>query len=187
MCAIVAALQSDLISRLDVTHQAMSNKEHRRYQKLATFFKKEDNYSAYRAAVRLNDNRGCIPWHGTLVRSLTSWWANCFGPIEAHLHDIGNVLQEERDVEEHYGGPLVNFEKWTHLKEKAVDVMRHRDTNPEYNEDGLETSMAYLEQQLQPIAIDDDFSRLLQTKSDRLRQDEEEIRSDKVLLLVGFV
>ena len=68
-----------------------------------------------------------------------------------------------------------------------MDVMRHRDTPPEYNEDGLETTMAYLAQQLQPIAIDDDFSSLLQMKSDRLRQDEEDIRRDKVLLMVGFV
>ena len=187
MSAIVAALQSDLISRLDVTHQAMSNREQRRYQKLAILLKKESNYSAYRAAERLNDKKGCIPWHGTPVRSLISWWANCFGLIEAHLHDIDIVLQEEKDVAEHYGGPLVNFEKWTHLKEKAMDVMRHRDTPPEYNEDGLETTMAYLAQQLQPIAIDDDFSSLLQMKSDRLRQDEEDIRRDKVLLMVGFV
>ena len=64
--------------------------------------------------------------------------------------------------------------------------MRYRGIRLEYDENGLETAMAYLTQQFQPVAINDDFSRLLQTKSARLRQSEDAIRRDTVIRSVGF-
>jgi hypothetical protein len=67
MCAIMTALQAHPISRLDLTHEAMANREQRRYQKLATLLKRESNYGAYKVAVQLDNQKGCIPWHGTLI------------------------------------------------------------------------------------------------------------------------
>jgi hypothetical protein len=164
----------------------MSHREQRRLHKLATLVTPESNYGTYRAAVQRDDKRGCIPWHSTHFKYFTSRWTDFFEFIDVHLHDIAIVLQEEKDVEEHHEAPLINFEKWAHLKEKALDAMRYRGIRLEYDEDGLETAMAYLTRQLQPVTIDDDFSRLLQTKSARLRQNEDVIRRDTVKRSVGF-
>lgn len=114
------------------------------------------------------------------------WRVNTIALVEAHLHDIGTVLDEERDLEEHDEAPMINFEKWTHLKEKALDAMRYRDIRREYNEDGLDTAMDYLKQQLKPIGIDDEFSAELQVLSDGLRQNEEEIQNNEAMQSVGF-
>jgi RasGEF domain len=181
----VGALQSEVISRLDLTHKAMSHKEQRRLQKLGTLVTPESNYGTYRAAVQRDDKRGCIPWHSKHFKSFTSGWTDFSKFIDVHLHDIAIVLQEE-DVEEHHEAPLINFQKWAHLKEKALDAMRYRGIRLEYDENGLEMAMAYLTQQFQPVAINDDFSRLLQTKSARLRQSEDAIRRDTVIRSVGF-
>jgi hypothetical protein len=115
-----------------------------------------------------------------------SQWANGFGLVGAHLHDIDVVLRKEADVEERPDGPLINFEKWTHLKEKALDALRYRDIPLEYDEDGLETAMAYLKQQLQHIGINDDFSQRLQLESTRLKREEETMRRDAAMESVGF-
>ena len=186
MCAIVGALQSDAISCLDLTHKAMLHKDQRQYHKLTTLIKQESNYSAYKAAVWRDDKRGCIPWHGTHFKSFTLRWADCFGLIAVHLHDINVVLQKEADVKEHREAPLINFEKWTHLKEKALAALHHRDIPLEYNEDGLETAMAYLRQQLQPIIISDDFSRRLQIQTVRLELEEETMRRGRAIRLVNL-
>jgi hypothetical protein len=186
MCAIVGALRANTINCLHLTHKAMSHKVERRYQKLSSLLKQESNYNAYRAAVQLDDERGCIPWHGKYSKSLMSRWTHGFEIVEVHLHDINTVLQEEKDVEEHHEAPLINFEKWTHLKEKAMDAMRYRDIPLQYDEDGLETAMAYLQRQLQPVTIDDGFSTHLETMSTALRQNEEAMRRPAAGRTVGF-
>jgi len=165
MCAIVGALQSNVVSRLDITHKAMSNRVQRRYQKLTAFL--DSNYTTYRTAVHRDNKRGCVPWH------------------DAHLHDIEVVLLEE-DVEDHHEAPLLNFEKWTHLKDKALDATRYRDIPLTYDEDGFETAMAYLTQQLQSVLVDGNFSRRLQNESARLKHNEETMRRVAASRSVGF-
>lgn len=167
MCAIVDALKSDIISRLDLTHKAMRNGK-QQYEKLATLFRQESNYRAYRAAVQRDDRRGCIPCHDVL------------------LHDIRIVLRNEGDVEEHHETPLINFEKWAHLKEKALDALRYRDIPLRYDTNGLETAKAYLQQQLQLVATGDDFNQLLQMESNRLAQIEKTMRRVAASRSVGF-
>jgi hypothetical protein len=90
--------------------------------------------------------------------------------IDVHLHDIDIVLQEE-DIDEHHEPPLINFEKWDHLKEKALDALRYRDIPMEY-EDGLKTVLAYLKEELQAISVNDEFRQSLQRDSARLKQKE---------------
>ena len=98
------------------------------------------------------------------------------------------MLRKEADVEEHPEAPLINFEKWTHLKEKALDATHYCHIRPqdECDEGSLEMAMAYLTRQLQPITIDDDFNRTLQTESNRLRQKEVQRRGVDVIHSVGF-
>ena len=127
-------------------------------------------------------------YHGMVSNSvsLTSRWAHGFEIVEVHLHDVKTVLHEERDVEDHHEAPLINFEKWTHLKEKVMDAMRYRDIPLQYDKDGLETAVAYLQRQLQPVSIDDGFSTRLETMSTALRQDEESMRRPAAMRSVGF-
>jgi 3',5'-cyclic AMP phosphodiesterase CpdA len=76
MCAIMGALQSDIISCLPLTHKTMSRQDQKDYKKLTTFLKPESNYSAYKAAVQHDGSRGFIPWHGVHFSYLTSWYTN---------------------------------------------------------------------------------------------------------------
>jgi hypothetical protein len=93
-----------------------------------------------------------------------------FGLADTHIHDINTVLREEKDVEDHHEPPLINFEKWTHLKDRALEALCYRDIPPKYSEDGLEAATGYLKQQLQGVSVDDDFSQILQTTSARLKE-----------------
>jgi hypothetical protein len=108
------------------------------------------------------------------------------GLIDAHIHEIDTVLQEEKDVEEHHEPPLVNFEKWTHLKKAAMDVLRYRNIPPEYDEDGLETAVAYLKRGLQVVTVDEDFSQLLQAKSAKLERNEKQKRTHNAVQAAGI-
>ena len=72
MCTIVGALQAPAINCLELTHKAMSQKVRRQFRKLSTLLNQDSNYGAYRAAVQLDDQKGCIPWHGKHFESLVS-------------------------------------------------------------------------------------------------------------------
>ena len=67
-----------------------------------------------------------------------------------------------------------------------MDAMRYRDIPLQYDKDGLETAVAYLQRQLQPVSIDDGFSTRLETMSTALRQDEESMRRPAAMRSVGF-
>jgi len=168
MCAIVGALQSPAITCLKLTHDTMPRSERQEYQKLTTLLEKNSNYGAYRIAVQRDKTKGCIPWHNV------------------HLDDINIVLQEEETVNSGHELPLINFEKWIHLKEAALDALRYRDLPLECDADGLETAMAWLKWQLQAIPVNDDFSQSLQIKSAKLKQDEDTMGRVHVVGRVGF-
>jgi len=153
--AIMGALQSHLIKCLISTHKAMPPEDQKLHQDLVKLLAQESDYGAYKAAVRSDAKKGCIPWH------------------DAHIHDINTVLREEKDVEDHHEPPLINFEKWAHLKDRALEALRYRDIPPKYSEDGLEAATGYLKHQLQSVTVDDDFSRDLQTRSARLKKIED--------------
>jgi len=141
----------------------MASREQQRYQELTTLLEPQSNYSTYRNAVKRDVTRGCIPWH------------------EVHLHDIAAVLKEEKSVEENDEPPLINFEKWVHLKEKALGALRYRDMPLAYDEDGLEMPMAYLRWQLQAVTVDDGFGQSLKRKSAILKEGEQAKRRDRAI------
>ena len=72
---------------------------------------------------------------------------------DMHIHDINTVLWEEEDFEDHHEPPLINFEKWIHLKDQVLDAMHYHDILLKYSEDGLKAAMGYLKQQLQGITV----------------------------------
>jgi len=166
MFAILRALQSDVVDCLKLTHDTMAHSERKRYGKLMTFLKRESNYGAYRTVVERDATRGCIPWH------------------EVHLHDINTVLKE-KNIEERDEPPLINFEKWVHLKEKALDALRYRDLPLAYDADCPKMAMAYLQWQLRSVTVDDAFSQAVRNRS-ALRRGEEERYRDDVLWASGF-
>ncbi|KIM87282.1 hypothetical protein PILCRDRAFT_270801 [Piloderma croceum F 1598] len=147
----------------------MSRKEQQRYQKLATLHKQEYNYRRYRIVVERDATRGCIPWH------------------EVHLHDINTVLRE-KNIEEQDEPPLINFEKWVHLKEKALDAFRYRDFPPAYDADGHGMAMAYLGWELRSVSAGDVFSQALKDRSFRLKRGEETLtmRGEEARRATGF-
>jgi hypothetical protein len=117
-------------------------------------------------------------WHcGRLTNSKST---------EVHLHDIATILNTERDVEEHDTPPLINFGKWFHLKEKALDALRYRDMPLEYDRNGLEMAVAYLELQLCTVSVDDDFSSSLKMQSARLKKAEETRSRSNQIQSAGF-
>lgn len=170
MSAILHALQSDVIDCLKLTHNTMPNAEQKRYRKLTTLLKRESNYSTYRTVVEQDGTKGCIPWH------------------DIHLHDINTVLKE-KNIEERDEPPLINFEKWVHLMEKAVGALRYRDLPLAYDTDSScsRMAMAYLQWQLRSVTVDDAFDRVVRDSSTRLKQREEQRpRRDDAISVVGF-
>ena len=64
MFAIVDALNSPVISCLSVTHGFLTPREQNRLEKLSALVKTKADYSAYRAALRRDDDKFCVPWIG---------------------------------------------------------------------------------------------------------------------------
>ena len=103
-----------------------------------------------------------------------------------HLHDIATILNTERDVEEHDMPPLINFGSWFHLKEKALDALRYRGMPLEYDKNGLEMAVAYLELRLHMVSVDDNFSSSLKMQSARLKKAEETRSRSNQIHSAGF-
>lgn len=100
-----------------------------------------------------------------------------FGLVDAHLQDIYTILQEEANIDEHHDPPLINFEKWDHLKEKAFDALQYQDIPLEYDKDVPNTVLADLKAELQAVSVNDDFSQSLRDESVRLKQTEAKIHN----------
>lgn len=119
-----------------------------------------------------------------MVRIMNVWrlgGLKNFGLADTHIHDINTILREEKDVEDHHEPPLINFEKWTHLKDRALEALRYRDNPPKYSEDGLEAATGYLKQQFQGVTVDDEVSQILQTKSASLKKIEATMPKSKTV------
>lgn len=88
-----------------------------------------------------------------------------------HLYDIHEVLVTEEDVDENCEPPLINIEKWDHLKETAFDALHYRNLPMEYNEIDPQTAMDYLQNEIEAVAVavDDEY---LQRQSDVLAKKE---------------
>ena len=72
---------------------------------------------------------------------------------------------------------MINFEKWVHLNEKALDALRY--CHLEYDTDCPRMAMAYLQWQLGSVTVDDAFSQAVRNRSDGLKQGEEERRRER--------
>ena len=81
---------------------------------------------------------------------------------------------------------MINFERWVHLKEKALDALRYRDLPLAYEADRPRMAMAYLQWQFRSVTVDDVFSQTIRNRSAELKRGEEERRRDDALWAVGF-
>jgi len=88
------------------------------------------------------------------------------------MHDIDTIIQTEKNVDEHHEPPLLNFEKWTHLKDQAISTMRYRDVLFAYEKQGLGMAMAYLTRELQIANTGEDLSLVFRKKAARLKKKE---------------
>jgi hypothetical protein len=105
-----------------------------------------------------------------------------------HLHDIHGIMRKEKDVDEQHHPPQINFEKWAHLKEKAMSALQYRDVPFTFDEPerDIQAAMDYLMKALQNIRVGEDFSRDLQTNSEKLVKNENLARGDEVIKGAGF-
>ena len=87
-------------------------------------------------------------------------------------------MEKEKDVDEQYNPPLVNFDKWAHLKEKAISALQYRDVPFQFDERDIRAAMDYLKKGLQDIRVGEDFSRVLQMNSEKLAKNENLARGD---------
>ena len=81
---------------------------------------------------------------------------------------------------------MINFEKWAHLKEKALDALKYRDLPLAYNTDCLKMAMAYLQWQLRSVTVDDAFSQVVRNRSAALMRGEEGRHRGGALWKSGF-
>ena len=106
--------------------------------------------------------------------------------VVVHLHDINTILREQEDVDDHHDPPLINFQKWAHLKAKAMSTLQHHGRPPAYNEEGLGTAMEYLKAGLQDVSTEEYFHELLRANSEKLRENEERLMPTWAKTTAGF-
>ena len=181
LCAIMDALRSKDIARLVLTQNKMSFAARRKHQRLIKFPDRDSNYDVYRKVWLKDWRTGCISWHGAhplfaklRVRLTTP-------PLTVvDLHDIGCIIQEQMDVDEHHEPPLIRVEKWTQLRHRAT-AYRHF-VPSEYERQNIGRAVEYLRAGLQSITPGEDFSRALQAMSRALKRQEDQI----TVQLTGF-
>ena len=104
-------------------------------------------------------------------------------PTEVHLHDIGCIIRDHKDVDEQSRPPMLNIAKWSTLKNEALSALRFQDTifeDPPENQQRqaeLDTAMEYLRAGLLGVSTGEDYRQVLWTTSDRLRESEELLRT----------
>jgi hypothetical protein len=92
-----------------------------------------------------------------------------------HLHDIDTIIRDQRDVDEQHDPPLLNLEKWAHLKDQAMSAIRYCDVPFAYEETGLGMAVEYLKKALQRAGAEVD-ARVLQENSATLKGNENSLR-----------
>ena len=83
---------------------------------------------------------------------------------------------QEKDVDDQYNPPLINFDKWAHLKERAISASQYRNVPFTFDERDIQAAMAYLMKALEGIRVGEDFSRDLQKNSEKLAKNENKTR-----------
>ena len=73
-------------------------------------------------------------------------------------HDIHDIMQKEKDVDEKHDLPLINFEKWAHLKEKAMSALQYHDVPFSFDGHDIQVAMDYLKKGLQDIGVGENFN-----------------------------
>lgn len=120
-------------------------------------------------------------------------------PLDAHLHGVRIVLRGEQDVDEDHEPPLLNFDKWTHLKEMAMDPLRYRDahlkkksietlrgSNIKSSGDELRRAMGYLHRVLPGDIVDGHCSSLLQMEASTPKGGKQQMKRAAAVRAVGF-
>jgi hypothetical protein len=87
-------------------------------------------------------------------------------------------MQNEKDVDEQHDPPLINFEKWAHLTDKAMSALQYRDVRFPFDEGDGQAAMDYLKKGLQDIRVGEDFSQVLQANSKKLVKNEIQAKTD---------
>lgn len=106
--------------------------------------------------------------------------------IVAHLQHISKIIGNEEDVDKHHDPPLINFEKWAHLKHQATTALSYRDVPFMYEQQDLGTAMEYLKMGLQSVSSGEDFERVLRRNSDRLKDHEARLYGAIAMQQSGF-
>jgi hypothetical protein len=92
--------------------------------------------------------------------------------VVVQLHDFSKIIRDEVDADEQHEPPLLNFEKWTHLKRQAMSTLRFREVPFVYKQDGLGIAVEYLKMGLRSVSMKDDIEQSLRRKSEKLQRHE---------------
>jgi hypothetical protein len=106
--------------------------------------------------------------------------------IVVDLVDIHTVIREKKDVYDEHDPPLLNIEKWAHLKMLAMSA--HKYEVPQVRRDSsLESAKHYLLDRLHCIAPGEELDRDLKTKSVALRRQEKTLNVQDINVLTELL
>jgi hypothetical protein len=153
----------------------MPREERKEYKKLSKFLKPSQNYREYRKALGKCELNNRLPWHGVYSYPNFVLGLTVLLPVVVHLHDIKTVMRED-DVDVRFEPPLVNFEKWAHLKDVAMSSLCYGNMPLAYAGD-LGMAMEYLKKGLQSVGAEEAVGDTLKRNSARLKEEEDKLRN----------
>jgi len=160
MSAIVTALQSNTITRLDLTYDLLPKEAKRSLEEMCALLDPGHNHSAYRAILRSSVDQPCIPL------------------FAVHIRDMHTAFSQGKDVIEIKGVPMINFTKWIGFHTYAKEVFRHKP--PDVSKQTKAGVLAYLEHQLHGISVGPLVEQALEQRSSKLGQKEDVMRQLRI-------
>jgi hypothetical protein len=167
--AIMEALQSDSIACLSTTHANMPTSIRNIFNDLAKFSSSNNSYSEYKQCLSKCESKGCVPWHGTHVCVIGHWFLTAFLYLVVDLYDINHTINNQVDVDDQHDPPLINFEKWAHLKCQATSALRHLDVPFKCRQEGIGNAVEYLKMGLRSVSVNGDLEDILTKRSKKLK------------------
>jgi hypothetical protein len=102
-----------------------------------------------------------------------------------HLLDVESVLEKEESVVELSHHSCLNFKKWVALKNKIMELMRHRDGLERYcaeaGSDGAGLVDLLRAELSRGVVVNPEFGKLVMTKGEELQVQEEELIGTNIM------
>jgi son of sevenless len=190
LIAIAIALNSAPVERLKLTKKQLSQKMVNNLDTIVAVLEPANNHAAYRSLLRevgAVEYKQCVPWLGEAAYIRRVSLASLIILASAlHLKQIRSVLDhpDHRQVIVHDGRPLINFKRYSeyvhkfkeHLAFKAPDLEKQRNAG----------HLAYLEQRLADVRVDEASEQELMSRSMKHEQGESKMIRNHTLELAAL-